>query len=66
MFVVTLSCGDAGVSIGYRLAADKRHAGPWRVYTGPFEAPADRRFIEVRTHRIGHLPRSTGALLGGE
>ncbi|MFM7291652.1 MAG: sulfatase/phosphatase domain-containing protein, partial [Planctomycetia bacterium] len=65
-FVVTLSCSDPGASIGYRLAAEKRYAGPWRVYTGPFESPADRRFIEVRTHRIGHRPSTTGALLGGE
>jgi hypothetical protein len=65
-FVLTISCGDPGASIGYRLATEKRHAGPWRIYTGPFEAPADHRFIEVRTHRIGQLPCSTGALLGGE
>lgn len=65
-FVVTLSCVDPKASIGYRLAATKNFAGPWRPYTGPFEAPADRRFIEVRTHRAGHEPAVTGALLGGE
>ena len=65
-FVVSLSCADPGASIGYRLAAEKRYSGPWRVYTGPFETPADRRFIEVQTHRIGHRPATTGAFLGGE
>jgi hypothetical protein len=66
VFVVSLSCPDPGASIGYRLGTDKRYAGPWQVYTTPFEVPADRRFIEVRTHRIGHAPTTTGALLGGE
>jgi hypothetical protein len=66
VFVVTLSCDDPGASIGYRLATEKRYSGPWRVYTGPFESPADQRFIEVQTHRIGHRPSTTGAFLGGE
>ena len=66
VFGVTLSCADPGASIGYRLATEKRYSGPWRVYTGPFEVPADRRFIEVQTHRIGHRPSTTGAFLGGE
>jgi N-sulfoglucosamine sulfohydrolase len=66
VFVVSLSCADPGASIGYRLAAEKRYTGPWRVYTGPFETPAERRFIEVQTHRIGHTPATTGAFLGGE
>jgi N-sulfoglucosamine sulfohydrolase len=65
-FVVALSCPDPGASIGYRLGTEKRYSGPWQVYTTPFEVPADRRFIEVRTHRIGHAPTTTGALLGGE
>jgi N-sulfoglucosamine sulfohydrolase len=65
-FVVALSCPDSGASIGYRLGTEKRYAGPWQVYTTPFEVPADRRFIEVRTHRIGHTPTTTGALLGRE
>jgi hypothetical protein len=66
VFVVTLSCSDPGASIGYRLARSKQYSGPWRVYTSPFEVPADRRFIEVQTHRIGHTPTTTGAFLGGE
>lgn len=65
-FVVSLSCVDPGASIGYRLAASKRYAGPWQVYTGPFEVPGTLRFIEVCTHRIGHEPTTTGAFLGGE
>lgn len=65
-YVVSLSCSDPGASIGYRLGADKNFSGPWRVYDGPFEAPADRHFLEVRTHRIGHRPTTTGGLLGGE
>jgi N-sulfoglucosamine sulfohydrolase len=66
VYVVRLACSDPGASIGYRLGAEKKYSGPWRVYTGPFEVPADRRFIEVQTHRIGHLPAITGALLGRE
>ena len=66
VFVVTLACTDPGASIGYRLSGTKRGAGSWRVYTAPFEAPADRRFIEVQTHRIGHRPTTVGAFLGGE
>jgi N-sulfoglucosamine sulfohydrolase len=66
MFRVTLSCTDPGASIGYRLGTSKKYSGPWRVYTGPFEVPGDRRFIEVQTHRIGHEPTTTGAFLGGE
>lgn len=66
VFVVSLSCPDPGASIGYRLGTDKHYAGPWQVYTTPFEVPADRRFIEVRTHRIGYKPTTTGALLGRE
>lgn len=65
-FVVTLACADPGASIGYRLAATKSFSGAWRVYAGPFEVPADRRFIEVQAHRIGHAPTVTGAFLGGE
>ena len=65
-YVVTLSCSDHGASIGYRLGTDKNYSGPWQVYAGPFEVPANRRFIEVQTHRIGHLPTTTGSLLGGE
>lgn len=65
-FAVTISCSDPGASIGYRLASSKQYSGPWQVYTGPFEVPADRRFIEVVTHRIGHAPTTTGAFLGGE
>ena len=66
VFEVALRCGDPGASIGYRLGTHKRQAGPWQVYTGPFTAPADRRFLEVQTHRIGHRPTTTGAFLGGE
>ncbi len=66
VYVVRLSCSDPGASIGYRLGTDKKYSGPWQVYTGPFEVPANRRFIEVQTHRIGHLPTTTGALLGRE
>lgn len=65
-FVVTLACTAPGASIGYRLSTERRYAGPWKVYTGPFEVPADRRFIEVQTHRIGHEPTTTGAFLGSE
>ena len=65
-FVVTLACADPAASIGYRLSTERRYAGPWKVYAGPFEVPADRRFIEVQTHRIGHNPTTTGAFLGGE
>jgi arylsulfatase A-like enzyme len=65
-FVVSLACADSGASIGYRLSTERRYAGPWKVYTGPFEVPANRRFIEVQTHRIGHTPTTTGAFLGGE
>jgi arylsulfatase A-like enzyme len=66
VYVVTLSCSDPGASIGYRLGTAKKYSGPWQVYSGPFEVPAHRRFIEVQTHRIGHAPATTGALLGGE
>lgn len=66
VFRVTLSCPDPGASIGYRLSDRKQYAGPWQVYTGPFEAPANRRFLQVQTHRIGHAPTTTGAFLGGE
>jgi hypothetical protein len=65
-YVVTLSCSDPGASIGYRLGTAKNYSGPWQVYVAPFEVPANRRFIEVQTHRIGHLPTTTGSLLGGE
>jgi len=65
-FVVTLSCADPGASIGYRLGTSKKYSGPWQVYTGPFEVPGNRRFIEVQTHRIGLAPATTGAFLGGE
>lgn len=65
-FVVRLSCPDPAASIGYRLATKKHYSGPWQVYTSPFEVPADLRFIEVQTHRIGHEPATTGAFLGGE
>jgi len=65
-FRVTLSCADPGASIGYRLGTSKKYEGPWQVYGGPFEVPGDRRFIEVQTHRIGHKPATTGALLGRE
>jgi len=65
-FVVSLACADSGASIGYRLSTERRYAGPWKVYTGPFEVPANRRFIEVQTHRIGHTPTTTGSFLGGE
>ena len=66
VYVVSLSCSDPGASIGYRLATEKKYSGPWQVYTKPFEVPANRRFIEVQTHRIGHQPTTTGALLGRE
>lgn len=66
VYVVTLSCRDPGASIGYRLGTEKKYSGPWQVYHGPFEASANRRFIEVQTHRIGHRPTTTGALLGRE
>lgn len=66
VFVVSLDCVDPGASIGYRLSSRKDYTGPWHVYTGPFEVTADLRFIEVRTHRIGHVPSTTGAFLGGE
>ncbi len=66
VFVVTLTCVDPGASIGYRQSDRKKYVGPWTVYTGPFEVPADRRFLEVQTHRIGHTPTTTGAFLGGE
>jgi hypothetical protein len=65
-YVVTLSCSDPGASIGYRLGIDKNFTGSWQVYDGPFAVPADRRFIEVQTHRIGHRPTTSGGLLGGE
>ena len=54
------------LSRSYRLSTERRYAGPWTVYTGPFEVPANLRFIEVQTHRIGHLPAITGSFLGGE
>ena len=66
VFVVTIACADPAASIGYRLSTERRYAGPWTVYTGPFEVPANLRFIEVQTHRIGHLPAITGSFLGGE
>jgi len=66
VFRVTLSCDDPAASIGYRLSTTKDYSGPWQIYTGPFEAPGDRRFLEVQTHRIGHAPATTGRLLGGE
>jgi arylsulfatase A-like enzyme len=66
VYDVTLSCRDSGASIGYRLGSKKEYTGPWMVYTGPFTVPGNLRFIEVQTHRIGHKPATTGALLGGE
>jgi len=66
VFVVSIRCADPGASIGYRLAETKQHTGPWQVYTGPFESPANQRFLEVQTHRIGHRPTTTGSFLGGE
>ena len=66
VFVVSISCADPGASIGYRLGTTKQYSGPWQVYTGPFEVSADRRFLEVQTHRIGHKPAIGGAFLGGE
>jgi hypothetical protein len=66
VFIVSLSCSDPAASIAYRLASEKKYSGPWQGYTGPFEAPANRRFIEVQTHSVGHLPTITGALLGRE
>jgi N-sulfoglucosamine sulfohydrolase len=66
VFVVSLTCPDPGASIGYRLSDSKQYAGPWQVYTGPFEVAANRRFLEVQTHRIGHTPTTVGAFLGGE
>lgn len=66
VFVVSIACADPGASIGYRLGDSKRYSGPWQLYTGPFETRADRRFLEVQTHRIGHKPTTTGKLLGGE
>ena len=65
VYVVSLSCSDPGASIGYRLSTEKKYSGPWQVYTGPFEVSADRRFLEVQTHRIGHKPAIGGAFLGG-
>lgn len=65
-FTVSLACPDPGASIGYRLGREKQQSGPWQVYTGPFESPGDRRFLEVQTHRIGHRPTVSGAFLGGE
>jgi arylsulfatase A-like enzyme len=65
-FVVSLACADSGASIGYRLSTERRYSGAWNVYTGPFEVPANLRFIEVQTHRIGHTPMTNGAFLGGE
>jgi arylsulfatase A-like enzyme len=66
VFIVTLSCPDPAASIGYRLGTRKQYSGPWQAYVGPFEVPADHRFIEVQTHRIGHEPSTTGGFLGGE
>jgi N-sulfoglucosamine sulfohydrolase len=66
VFVVSIACDDSGASIGYRLGDSKQYSGPWQLYTGPFEAPANRRFLEVQTHRIGHKPTTTGRFLGGE
>jgi arylsulfatase A-like enzyme len=65
-FAVSLTCEDPAASIGYRLSTSKNSKGPWQVYTGPFETTGEQRFLEVQTHRIGHLPATTGALLGGE
>jgi arylsulfatase A-like enzyme len=65
-YKVTLTCQEPGASIGYRLGTRKDYAGPWQVYTGPFETPGHLRFIQVQTHRIGHKPAITGTLLGGE
>jgi N-sulfoglucosamine sulfohydrolase len=66
VYVVSLCCSDPGASIGYRLGTEKKYSGAWQVYTKPFEVPANRRFIEVQSHRIGHQPTTTGALLGRE
>ena len=65
-YLVRLSCDDSGASIGYRAGRQKQLSGPWRVATGPLELPADRRFLEVQTHRIGHRPTTTSVFLGGE
>ena len=65
-FRVSLSCPEPGASIGYRLSETKQYAGPWQVYTGPFDVPGNLRFIEVQTHRIGHRPATNGAFLGRE
>jgi N-sulfoglucosamine sulfohydrolase len=66
VFVVSIACADPGASIGYRLSDTKQQSGAWQVYSGPFESPANRRFLEVQTHRIGHQPATTGIFLGGE
>ena len=65
-FQVSLSCGDPAASIGYRLGTKRELSGPWQVYTGPFAASGETRFLEVQTHRIGHKPTTTGTFLGGE
>ena len=55
--LVTLSCSEAGASIGYRmLPAEKGTA--WLAYGDSF-AVHERQRIEVRTHRIGWRPATT-------
>lgn len=66
-FRFSITCATEGASIAYRLGTSRREMGPWRVYTsGEIDTPANVRFLEVNTHRIGYLPSETGILLGGE
>ncbi|MEM1450164.1 MAG: sulfatase [Planctomycetota bacterium] len=48
-----VTCATEGASIGLRDGPD----APWRVYDpARLEVPGDAEVLEVRAHRIGHLP----------
>lgn len=64
-YTVTLSCSDAGASIGYRLSNDGKFNGRWHVYTDPVKVLAGHS-IQVRTHRIGHKPSTVVKKIGDE
>lgn len=67
---IHLTCDDQGASIGYRLSNTNQFSGPWKPYVVMDSKhptiPADKTFIQVQTHRIGHKPTTIVKKLGGE
>ena len=56
---ITISCGEPGASIGYRIRELGKFEGPWLVYSEPFSIPMPvETVLEVQTHRIGHKPNT--------